>query len=258
MTAGIEALDDLAGSITALDTQEHRIHLAFNRGTSVSDVAVNFGISRAMAQNRFERWRKNTGDDSVHHPEKAELIHQTLHGKKGLKIYEVCGFKQDGTPGFCTQAFKRYGRVTSLSRAAGDWVQTTRRAILELGVSRRRFDVVDLDGYADGAHVVEAGLFSLFNARGGFFFVTWPSEKAAERWPVVQHRNLVHYGAAQPSVEQRCVFIKRRAYMAGFVSEMIGIRRHGSIIRSAFSMRRLIWDNKNQDKQIAEAQELFG
>lgn len=210
-----------------------------------------------MAQNRLETWRKNTGDDSVHHPEKAELIHHVLRNKTGLKIYEVCGFKQDGTPGYCTQAYREHGSVVSLSKQDGDWVVQTRRAILEVAISKRRFDVIDLDGYADGAHVVDAGLFSIFNARGGFFFVTWPSEKVAQRWPVVQHRNVIFYGAAQPTLEQRSAFVVRQAYKAGFVAQCIAVRRHGSIVRAAFTLKRRIWDHQDEAKQLAEAQALF-
>ena len=174
-------------------------------------VAIALGISRDKAANLLRLGRIALGAEIMHHPGKAAQIHRILKGRKNLDIYESNGeLGTSGQPGHCSLAYAKYGDVTSMWTKDGDIMETTYKALL----SKKLYDVLDLDPYQDAVEPLGAGVLNVLKPRG-VLFLTWGPESQLRRWVQARARALCYAGVERLEGAVRNVVVQREALRSG-------------------------------------------
>jgi hypothetical protein len=168
---------------------------------SVQEAAKVIGTHHKLAYQHLVRWRKKTGNEACHHPEKKEQIAHCLRHRKDLQILEFNGFKGNGDAGECTKAYTEFGEVFQCVRQTNPSVKTDMtRLCAELALLAAggvpRYDVIDIDRYGDPSELLVTGALRILKSKG-LAFISWPS-KQAYRFPQMSQLSKAQYGVPMP------------------------------------------------------------
>lgn len=146
-------------------------------GRSIAEVAEQLEVKYEHASYLARKWKKERGDSTMHHPEKASQVERLKPWlpQGPLTIYETCGeLGTSGRPGHMYHEWAKLGSVVSRHTKDGDMFHLVREQVRN-GLT---YDVVDADVYSRAWQMLDEGLVRMVKP-GGLLICSWPSSSRA-------------------------------------------------------------------------------
>lgn len=231
-------------------SNRHTVMELLCAGKSNKEIIAETGISQEYVSNLRVEFKKEQGDDSISHLEKATHVRETLLGlgytrenRIGKRFYDPCHFRDKGDKkswvGFCGQVHKQYFEtVYGNSSYDGGWVHTTRKLLVKAAEEGWSIDGVDLDAYASPFEPLAAGVLELFDyKKGGILFTTWELPGTyCTRFRYKMMKAMLFNGKGTLDRDDANLYIENHALRCGMESHFLSVRTYGSVYRMAHKL----------------------